>query len=527
MLARAIRKELKKSFKNDFNFSVSKEKGVDFESNLIFLLSNKEKLGLEGARTKYKPILKEIFGRFGLGNDFEISKRGFLNIRLNKNVLIEELKKLLDKKEDYFKSKEFSKKINLEFVSANPTGPLHLGNLRGGPIGEVLANLLKNQGAEITKEYYVNDLGNQVDLFVDSVLHYLDKDKYKFPPKGYKGDYPKFIAKILRKSHFKGDRGALKRKIIDLVLKDIKKELSILGIYFDSFIFESDLAEKTKEVLEKLRAKKVVKEKDGALWFYSPEHKQLMGDRECVLVRSSGEPTYFLNDIAYHINKFERGFDLLIDIWGANHFGHAPRILAALEVLGYPKDSIKIIFYQPVSLKKKGKALMMSKRKGSIIRLKDVLEGVDKDVFKTFLFQKTLNSPLEFEIDKFEEEKKKSISFYIKYMSARIEGILRKVREPKVVPSFSELDESAFNLIKEIIFLDYKSLCSVEILEPHLYYEEAIKFCEAFHSFYEKNPIKNEKNVNLRQARFEVLKAARITLRYISTILGVSLPKRM
>jgi len=542
MLIESIEKELKNRFPQvDFDFSLSRLPQIDLESNIFFVLQDKEKLGLEELKSKYEKDLEDILSKFGMDKkDFEISSSGFLNINLSPEVLKRELKNILDKKENYFRSHDLNgKKINLEFVSANPTGPLHLGNLRGGPTGEVLTNLLKQRGAKVIKEYYVNDLGTQTERFAKSVIFHKisDEKKYRFPEDGYKGNYPKQIAQKLGNeevSNFISGKidekqliDVLRRLIMNLVLKEIKNNLKELKISFDNFIFESSLVDETKFILSQLKEKKVVKEREGALWFSSPKHKELLGDRECVLIRSDGKPTYFLYDIAYHINKFKRGFDFVIDIWGANHFGHAPRIWAALEILDYSRENLKIIFYQPVSLKKGSKALMMSKRQGSYITVSELLEGIDKDIFKVYLLEKILNSPIDFDPDQFEKEKKESLAFYLKYMSARINGIFEKVKEPKGEADFSDLDQSAIKLIKKILFLDYMAYRTTEILEPHLFYNEAMALVEAFHSFYEKNPIKNEKDEKIKKARFEILKATNTALQFSSKMLGIDLPKKM
>ncbi|MCD6422358.1 arginine--tRNA ligase, partial [bacterium] len=286
------------------------------------------------------------------------------------------------------------------------------------------------------------------------------------------------------------------------------------------------LLRKAKEVLEELKKKGYVQQKEGAWWFVSKEHRELLGDRECVLVRRTGKFTYFLLDIAYHLDKIERGFDCLIDIWGADHFGHVPRLQAGLEALGH-KDKLMILLYQPVQVKKGEEIVPMAKRKGTYLTADEILDLVDPDVFKGYLLQKTMNSPLIFDLKVYEEESKKSPVFYLKYMSARIHGILRKTKKDEVEPRYDLFKEAEWELIKRISFVAYKLRKTAELLEPHFIYEEAQKFARAFHLFYEKAPIKQEKDPQLRRARLDLLEASLITAQTLTEVLNIELPERL
>jgi len=532
MLIEKAEQRLREKFKFDFEFKESKV--ADLESSLFFVLAKKKKKSPQQIADTYLCEIKEFF------SDFRVEfSSGFLNFFFKKEALIKELKRLLLEKEDFFRVKGRKKKINLEFVSANPTGPLHLGNLRGAPAGEVLSQVFRWRGNEVIKEYYVNDLGTQTENFLETVIYWLADSAYSFPEGGYKGDYPRQIALKLKKKReikdliedFKSQKITLTKvkeklrpKVISLSLADIFKTLKKIGVSFDVVSNESSL--KSDLVLKKLNKKGCTLKKEGAVWFISPKHKDLLGDRECVLVRSDGRPTYFLNDIAYHLDKVKRGAEEMIDVWGANHFGHKPRLKAALEVLD-AKANLEIVFYQPVRLKKAGEVLLMAKRKGTYITADQVLDLVEPDVFKVYLLSRTLNAPLDFDLDLFKKEAKKSPVYYLKYMSARIYGILAKVEEPNVEANYKKLGDYEMDLIKRFVLLPYKIYKTAQLLEPHFIYEEALRFAESFHRFYDNCPLKDEKDLGLKKARFEILKGALLTAQVLAQILGIDLPQKM
>ncbi|MCD6422185.1 arginine--tRNA ligase, partial [bacterium] len=284
---------LRKKFPFPFEFRESRV--ADLESNLFFVLAQKEKKNPKDLAKKYLPEIERLL--WPLGVEF---RNGFLNIYFTPEALKEELVRVLKLKKKFFCGKEWKgKKVNLEFVSANPTGPLHLGNIRGGPLGAVLAEVLKLRGAEVKKEYYVNDYGTQTEKFVATVIYWLvrDEELVPFPEEGYQGEYPKDLAQKLgrnaevkklvesfkaKKASYEELQKKLTPKIVALALEDIKKTLSRIGVEFDHFVFESSLLRKAKEVLEELKKKGYVQQKEGAWWFVSKEHRELLGDRECV-----------------------------------------------------------------------------------------------------------------------------------------------------------------------------------------------------------------------------------------------------
>jgi len=373
----------------------------------------------------------------------EIAGPGFINITLKNEIYLSELKNIIDQKTSYGHTETMAgKKVNVEYISANPTGPLHIGNARSGPIGEAFANLYESLGAKVEREFYVNDIGVQIGRFGKSLYHWykIKQDPgTEFPEDGYPGGYIKETSENIQKdcaddiNKIKGEpelieffaKGGLK-----LMVENIKADAKLLDIEFDRWTYESEALEngKSRSVVQQLTEKGHTAEKDGAIWFARPEDKNLE-DKDSVLVKSDENKTltYFANDIAYHVEKLSRA-DLLIDIWGANHFVHIPRIKSALSALGYSEDKINIIVYQYVRLKKSGVALSMGKRLGNFVTLREVIEGgVAADAFKYFILSQNPNTPIDFDIELAADTSEKNPVYYIKYAHARICSILRKI----------------------------------------------------------------------------------------------------
>lgn len=375
----------------------------------------------------------------------EIAGPGFINITLKSELYLSELKNIIEKKENYGCSEAMAgKKVNVEYISANPTGPLHIGNARSGPIGEAFANLYESLGAKVEREFYVNDIGVQIGRFGQS-LYYWYKVKQdsaaKFPEDGYPGAYIKETSENIQKdcaddiNKINGEPELVDffaKEGLKLMVENIKADAKLLDIEFDRWTYESEALEngKSRSIVQQLTEKGHTAEKDGAIWFARPEDKNLE-DKDSVLVKSDGNKTltYFANDIAYHVEKLSRA-DLLIDIWGANHFVHIPRIKSALSALGYSEDKINIIVYQYVRLKKSGVALSMGKRLGNFVTLREVIEGgVAADAFKYFILSQNPNTPIDFDIELAADTSEKNPVYYIKYAHARICSIFKKTNQ--------------------------------------------------------------------------------------------------
>jgi len=367
---------------------------------------------------------------------------GFVNLTVSREWLQNELNRILELRESYGVSEEVGErnekqKVQVEFVSANPTGPLHVGNARGGPLGDVLANVLEKVGYQVEREYYHNDVGGQVQKLGESVFYWYRRhfgEEAVFPEGGYEGGYVKDLAQAVVEEE--GDRlltqdsqeasRYLADKAVNYFLDEILGVCRDLGIDFDRVVKESELvsSSKTKEALEKLEKAKFLKKRADATWFAPSD--EFLEDRECVVIKSNGDYTYFANDIGYHLDKFNRGFSRVVDIWGANHSGHVPRMKAAIKALGIDPDRFRAVLYQWVSLVRGGKKVSMSKRRGEFTTARAVLDEVGRDVFRFLYLMRDAQTPLEFDLDLAKERSEKNPVYYVQYAHARISSILRK-----------------------------------------------------------------------------------------------------
>jgi arginyl-tRNA synthetase len=528
------------------NFDITeppKSEMGDYSTNLAMVIAQQEK-------KSPKEIAEKLKSELDKDNDFiktEVAGPGFLNLTLKDDYYLEELKKILQEKENYGRTEiGQGKKVNVEYISANPTGPLHIGNARSGPIGKAFANLYKLFGYEVTEEFYANDLGGQIERFGRSLFYWYQiksNPKAVFPEDGYPGDYIKEVSEKIQENenlHGLTEESAIAlfvKKGLVLMIDEIKTDAALLDIHFDKWSYESEMIKgnKSREIIEKLSEAGCTQEKDGAIWFKQPNDPEL-SDKESVLVKSDMDKslTYFANDIAYHKDKFDRaGKDgILIDVWGANHSGHIPRMKAALGALGYNIDNLKIILYQYVRLKKEGKAASMGKRLGNFISVKDVIKrGVKPDAFKYFILAQNPNTPIDFDIDLAADTSEKNPVFYVKYAHARIESILEKAGQEKIeagtmidLTKLNDKKEKA--LYREIV--KFPGLLS-EILTssqiqtlPHFAY----KIAALFHDFYSSCRVISE-DKDLTKARLSLILATKYVIANVLAILDIKAPKKM
>ena len=458
-------------------------------------------------------------------------KNGFINFKLSETFLTLSINNILQEKEKFGRNEELKgKKIQVEFVSANPTGPLHLGNARGGPLGDVITNVLKAEGAKGEKEFYVNDIGRQAMHFGETLQYWKKKrkkDKIKFPEKGYPGAYMEEISKKIPDSD---NLEKLAKDGIDEMMAIIKATLLRMGIKYDKFVYESEILSsgKTLEIINQLEKNGETKEQEGAIWF-AGSSKKFLKDRECVLVRSDKDktPTYYANDIAYHKDKFDRGYNTVIDVWGSNHYGHMPRIKEALASLGIKSNRLKILLYQYVRLKHGEKIERMAKREGIYITADQVLKTVGKDAFRMMMLMQSPNTHIDFDLKLAKKESKDNPVYYLQYAVARIAGILRKIiseNEPKKLKFENKFEKT---LIKELIkFPDliYEIGNSFEVHHlPHY----GIKLAKKFHQFYKNCPVIKAENEQIKQSRIALIIATQIVLKNTLNILGISAPEKM
>lgn len=412
-------------------------------------------------------------------------------------------------------------------------------------MGEAIARFLDFLNFRVEREFYVNDVGLQIERFGKSLYYWYEikfDKKIEFPDDGYQGKYVKEISEGIQKEK-KDELEKLKdqeefieffiREGLLSTIKSIRDDAKLIGIEFDNWSYESDLVHsgKSAQVVKTLIDKGFTTRKEGALWFKNPQDPELK-DKESVLVKSDGETvTYFTNDIAYHVDKINRGHDLLINILGANHAGHLPRFNAALRALGVPGEKIKIILYQYIRLKKSGEVMKMGKRFGNFVTLRQIIEsGVEPDAFKYFILSQNPNTPFDFDLKLAKDTSEKNPVFYIKYAHARISSILRKAEEGKVSYKKPDLkllkDEKELALIKQVVAFpeilgEIYSNFQIQLL-PHYSYSVA----QLFHNFYANCQVIT-KDKKLTEARLGLIKATQVVLKNSLWICGIEAPEKM
>lgn len=517
-IKKIIQKTIAGFIKEPLNFSVeipSDKNHGDYSTNVALVLS--KKLG-KNPRETAELIKKEIEKqKNNLFKKIEVAGPGFINFFISENYLQKQLPIILKEKNKFGNLKiGKNEKVNVEFVSANPTGPLTLGNGRGGFGGDVLANVLEKAGYKVTREYYINDTGAQIKKLGHSVLG--DSEAV------YKGEYINELRKKI-KGNDPEKVGAEAGKII--LEKMIKPSIKKMGIKFDVWFSETSLY-KNKEVdkaIEALLKSGFVYESEGAVWFKS---KDLGDDKDRVLIRADGIKTYFASDIAYFKNKFKRGFKKLVMFLGADHYGYVARLKSAARALGYDKEDINALVLQLVRLFEKGKEVRMSKRTGIYVTIDELINEVGLDVARFFFLAHALETHMNFDMDMAKEKSEKNPVFKIQYAHARICSILRKIKKAKTqAPDFKLLKEqSEIGLIKQLIRLpevveDIAGNYQVQGLAQY-----AMDLADRFHKFYENCKVISE-DKNLTNARLALVLATKVVLKNTSDLMGISAPEKM
>jgi len=507
MFRAAIRKELDKIIPPEALFSVERSENFehgDYSSNVALLLAKKE-------RKNPKEVAEEIKNKIGRSANWrvEIAGPGFLNFWISHSALTAGLQGILKNKKSVFKSDNDKLRIDLEFVSANPTGPLTMANGRGGFYGDALANILKAVGHKVTREYFVNDAGNQIKLLGESILAAEGNPPVGGEPKEeyYKGAYIKKL------------KGKSAEAAVKILLGEIKKSLKKAGVKFNVWFSEASMRKKgeLKKTLELLNKKKILKEGEGALW---------LGD--AVVVKSNQEYTYFLADLAYHYDKFiKRKFDLAVNIWGADHHGYVSRMQKGIEALGVNPARLKIIIMQLVRLVKQGKEIKMSKRAGEFITLDDLLKEVGADAARWFFLERSPDTHMDFDLDLAKERSKKNPVYYVQYAHARASSILRKAQQTKKVNLNLLTQPEELNLIKKILRLPEVIEDIAEDYQVHRLPRYAYELAQTFTNFYEKHQVIDLKNPELTQARLALVYASRSTFQAALSLMGIAAPKKM
>lgn len=472
----------------------------------------------------------------------EVKKPGFINFYLTPQLLYGILDQVFKEGDDYgrinFGAK---KKIQIEFVSANPTGPLSVAHARQAAVGDALANILNFLGFDTCREYYINDGGNQINILGESIKYRAIENlggSVNFPQDGYQGDYIKDVARhFLEKNKIKDIDGLEALDIkqltefgVDQILNQIKKDLDDFGVHFDVWSHESEIATKAniEGVLGCLREKGFLYEKDGALWFKSTDFGD---DKDRVVEKSDGTYTYLAPDIAYHKNKYERNFVQVINIWGPDHHGYIPRLTAAVEALGHDREALKVLIVQLATIYRDGKPVSMSTRRGEFISLREVMREVGVDAARFFFLMRHIKVHLDFDLELAKKETAENPVYYIQYAHARVHSINAKASTEKIKPKTSGFqflkEEEELELIKKMgNFSDILMICYNE-LDPYALVSYLQDLAASFHKFYDRHRVIDSQNSEYSSERLALANATRIVLANGLRLLGLSTPKKM
>ena len=497
------------------------------------------------ARANPMVIANELVALLPAAEEIEsavVAPPGFINFTLRNKWLNSQVDRILQEGESFGNNNlGKGKKVQVEFVSVNPTGPMHIAHGRGAILGSTLASVLSASGYQVEKEYYFNDAGNQMDIFKRSLyaryLQALDV-KAEVPENGYMGNYMIDIANEIIAEHGNkfqklteaealtqlGDIGI--KKVIDKIQKDLKQ----LRVEFDVWFREQSLYENGQynKVMGLLRQGGFLAEKEGATWFVSTN---LGEDKDNVVVRSNGMPTYFATDIAYHYNKFvERHFDKVIDIWGADHQGHVPRMKAVVAALGIDPERLQIIIHQMVTLKRGGELVRISKRTGDLITLEEVMNEVGVDACRFLLLARSASSQMDFDMELAKKQSQENPVYYVQYAHARISSIMRLVEEKNI--TFTDGDtgllttEPELTLIRKLLNFPELIEMATITMEPHHLAYYAQELANTFHAFYKDCRVVTDDEA-LTKARLKLVMASKIVLAKTLHLMGMTAPERM
>ncbi|MBH0156366.1 arginine--tRNA ligase [Fictibacillus sp. 5RED26] len=473
----------------------------------------------------------------------EIAGPGFINFYMDNSYLTELVPTVLKAGKDYGRTEHGGgKKVQVEFVSANPTGTLHLGHARGAAVGDTICNILDYAGYNVSREFYINDAGNQINNLATSIearyFQALGKDK-EMPEDGYHGadiiEFGKDLAEEYGDSWLEkeeSERVSFFREYgLTRELEKLKADLAEFRVDFDVWFSETSLYQNGKidAALEKLKAKGVVYEEEGATWFRTTDYDD---DKNRVLIKNDGSYTYLTPDIAYHNDKFERGFEKLINIWGADHHGYIPRMKAAIQALGYEKDQLEVMIIQLVSLFQNGEKVRMSKRTGKAVTLRELMEEVGIDATRYFFAMRSNDTHLDFDMDLAVSKSNENPVFYVQYAHARVCSMLRQGEEMGLSYDgeldLSQIDsEKEFELLKKIGEFPAVINEAAEKLLTHRVTNYVFELASALHSFYNAERVLDPENKTKSQARYALMKATQVTIENALNIIGVEAPERM
>jgi arginyl-tRNA synthetase len=513
----------------------------DFSTNIAMVSASIQKMP---PRKIAETILNYIKDPDRILAKTQIAGPGFINFFINTLSWHSILRKIHQEDLGYGASNIGNgKKIQVEFVSSNPTGPLHVGHGRGAAVGDSVANILRFCGYDVQKEYYINDSGRQINTLGKSVyLRYkeLMGENIQFPDECYQGDYildyAKEIIELKGKTLFDQEEEQsiffCAHFAAERIIKDIRKDLMDFGVEFDNWFSEQSLYDtgKVNAVIEDFKEKNIIYEKDGALWFKTTS----FGDeKDRVVVRKNGQTTYFASDIAYHMDKFERGFCRVIDVWGADHHGYIPRVTGAIEASGLNRNRFNVILVQLVNLLREGEPVAMSTRAGEFVTLNEVVKEVGREAARFIFLTRHYDSPLDFDLELAKKKTNDNPVFYVQYVHARISSISRKSRE--IGLDELEWDEAAttmlqepeeINLIKAMTRYPEVVEDSAKYMEPHRITFYLMDLASSFHTYYNKHRVLSDEPL-LSKGRLYLVLAIQKVIRNGLTLLGVSAPEKM
>lgn len=504
-------------------------------------------------------LINEAISGWEEVEDVSVVKPGFINFKLKSSYLIEALRQIVEDNENYGENDSGRKiKVQLEYVSSNPTGDLHIGHGRWGALGDALANIYKANGYDVQREYYINDYGSQAEKFTQCAavlyLEYFNR-KTGYPEDGYPREVVSIAVQKLIKEHRDSflpeltegsggikDSARFKKDIIKIMASYIGETLEKMGVEFDEWFYESSLYRGANfdKTVKDLKSKDLVYEDDGALWFRSSRYGD---EKDRVIVRGDGNPTYFASDIMYLESKIDRGFDRIFYILGADHHGYVDRLMAVGRALGVEEAKLEIIIGQLVNIVKDGQAIKMSRRKGKLYTLRDLVEEVGKDAVRYFFTSVSFDTPLDFDIGLAKQKSNQNPVYYIQYAHARIESIFKKIKKAEPVNldisdiSMDKFDFSEFELksasekqIAKILVL-YPDIIFNSCLNnaPHMITQYLFRLATEFHHFYNKHRIlvDTEKGPVVESSRVGLILLVQRVLRNALKLLNISAPEKM
>ncbi|MFU0790259.1 arginine--tRNA ligase [Virgibacillus proomii] len=516
----------------------SNEQHGDYATNIAMQLT---KVAKQPPREIAQAIIDHLDLQGTHIRKMEIAGPGFINIFMDSDYLIPLLPHVLQTREDYGKHPKKGMRIQVEFVSANPTGDLHLGHARGASYGDALCNVLEAAGYEVEREYYINDAGNQIHNLALSVeARYMQALglEAEMPEDGYYGQDIIQIGEELATEEgdtwlhqSKEERLAYFRQYgLEYELKKIENDLQRFRVKFDNWFSEISLYKegKVNQALDKMRKSGEIYEKDGATWFRTTKYGD---DKDRVVIKSDGSYTYLASDIAYHNDKLERGFDKLINVWGADHHGYVPRMEAAIQALGYPKDTLETAIIQMVNLFEDGERVKMSKRSGKALTLRQLMEEVGVDAMRYMMNTRSCDTHLDFDINLARSQSNENPVYYVQYAHARICTLLNKAKVAGY--SYTEYDASLLQyssekeLLKMLGEFPQLVLDAAEKRIPHKITQYAFDLASALHSFYNAEKVLDETQLALTKARLALLEAVKITIDNALRLIGVHAPEQM